>query len=89
MASSAIRPIGKELVGEDLAVEFAPWGRIHVRNKRPAGVADSARCRGARPCGAADRIASGNTSIMRRVYRISPARYPTTFLEGNSGGITA
>ena len=26
------------LVGEDLSVEFAPWGRIHVRNKRPAGV---------------------------------------------------
>jgi pimeloyl-ACP methyl ester carboxylesterase len=30
--------IGKDLIGEDLAVEFSPWGRIHVRNKRPAGV---------------------------------------------------
>lgn len=27
-----------DLVGEDLGVELAPWGRIHVRNKRPTGV---------------------------------------------------
>ena len=27
-----------DLVSEDLSVECAPWGRIHVRNKRPAGV---------------------------------------------------
>jgi pimeloyl-ACP methyl ester carboxylesterase len=33
MASSETR-----LIGEDLAVDFAPWGRISVRNKRPAGV---------------------------------------------------
>lgn len=26
-----------ELVGEDLSVEHPVWGRIHVRNKRPAG----------------------------------------------------
>jgi pimeloyl-ACP methyl ester carboxylesterase len=26
------------VVGEDLSVELTPWGRIHVRNKRPAGV---------------------------------------------------
>jgi pimeloyl-ACP methyl ester carboxylesterase len=26
------------LIGEDLSVEFAPWGRIFVRNKRPADV---------------------------------------------------
>ncbi|MBU2534197.1 MAG: alpha/beta hydrolase [Alphaproteobacteria bacterium] len=27
-----------ELIGEDLTVEHPEWGRIHVRNKRPAGV---------------------------------------------------
>ncbi len=27
-----------DLVGEDLTVEHSPWGRIYVRNKRPAGV---------------------------------------------------
>ncbi len=27
-----------ELLSEDLSVEFAPWGRIHVHNVRPAGV---------------------------------------------------
>ena len=26
-----------DLVGEDLSFSLAPWGRIHVRNKRPAG----------------------------------------------------
>ena len=26
------------LVGEDLSVDFAPWGRIHVSNRRPQGV---------------------------------------------------
>jgi len=26
-----------DIVGEELAVELAPWGRIYVRNKRPAG----------------------------------------------------
>ena len=28
-----------DLIGEDLSVDVAPWGRVHVRNKRPAGVA--------------------------------------------------
>ncbi|MGE0767700.1 MAG: alpha/beta hydrolase [Hyphomicrobiaceae bacterium] len=32
---SDIKP---EIVAEDLSVDFAPWGRIFVRNKRPAGV---------------------------------------------------
>lgn len=27
-----------QLIGEDLAVDFPPWGRIHVRNKRPVDV---------------------------------------------------
>ena len=27
-----------DLVGEDLSLDFAPWGRMHVRNKRPAGI---------------------------------------------------
>jgi hypothetical protein len=26
------------VVSEDLSVDFAPWGRVFVRNKRPAGV---------------------------------------------------
>jgi pimeloyl-ACP methyl ester carboxylesterase len=28
----------RDVVSEDLSVELAPWGRIFVRNKRPAGV---------------------------------------------------
>ena len=27
-----------DLVAEDLSVDFAPWGRIHVHNVRPANV---------------------------------------------------
>jgi pimeloyl-ACP methyl ester carboxylesterase len=32
------RPANETLIGEDLALQFAPWGRIHVRNKRPDGI---------------------------------------------------
>lgn len=38
MASSETRFGSDDLIGEDLAVDFAPWGRIYLRNKRPAGV---------------------------------------------------
>ena len=38
MASSKTRLADGDLIGEDLAVDVAPWGRIYLRNKRPAGV---------------------------------------------------
>ncbi len=28
----------RDLIAEDLSLEVAPWGRVHIRNKRPANV---------------------------------------------------